>query len=39
MDKGRMVEQGIPAELLRLSGRANLEELFIHLTGKELRDT
>lgn len=39
MDKGRMVEQGTPAELLRLSGRANLEELFIHLTGKELRDT
>jgi hypothetical protein len=32
------VEEGAPADLLRQSGRANLEELFLHLTGKGLRD-
>jgi len=39
IDNGRLVEQGSPADLLRQSGRANLEDLFLHLTGKELRDT
>lgn len=39
IDNGRLVEQGSPADLLRQSGMANLEELFLHLTGKELRDT
>jgi len=38
MDNGRLVEQGAPAALLRKSGMSNLEELFLHLTGKELRD-
>ena len=38
IDNGRIVEQGPPATLLQQSGMANLEELFLHLTGKELRD-
>lgn len=38
MDNGRLVEQGAPAALLRKSGMSSLEELFLHLTGKELRD-
>lgn len=38
IDKGRVVEQGVPAALLRQSGMSNLEELFLSLTGKELRD-
>lgn len=39
IDNGRLVTQGSPAELLKENGMANLEELFLHLTGKELRDT
>jgi len=39
IDNGRLVEQGSPAALLQQSGIRNLEELFLHLTGKELRDT
>lgn len=39
IDNGRIVEEGTPASLLQQSGIANLEELFLHLTGKELRDT
>ncbi|MDP2756202.1 MAG: ABC transporter ATP-binding protein [Desulfurivibrionaceae bacterium] len=39
IDNGRLVEQGSPVALLQQSGRGNLEELFLHLTGKELRDT
>lgn len=39
IDNGRLVEQGTPAALLQQSGITNLEELFLHLTGKELRDT
>jgi len=39
IDNGRLVEQGAPAALLQQSGITNLEELFLHLTGKELRDT
>lgn len=38
IDDGRIIEEGAPAELLRESGRRNLEELFLHLTGKQLRD-
>lgn len=38
IDNGRIVEQGAPPALLRQSGMANLEELFLSLTGKELRD-
>ena len=39
IDNGRLVEQGRPATLFQQSGKRNLEELFLHLTGKELRDT
>ena len=38
IDNGRIVKQGAPGALLRQSGMANLEELFLSLTGKELRD-
>lgn len=39
MDGGTIIKLGIPTELLRESGRDNLEELFLHLTGRQLRDT
>lgn len=39
IDSGSLIQQGIPAELLAQSGRRNLEDLFLHLTGKKLRDT
>ena len=39
IDDGRIIEQGIPDELLQQSGFPNLEDLFLHLTGKQLRDT
>jgi ABC-2 type transport system ATP-binding protein len=38
IDGGRIIEQGTPDELLQQSGSRNLEELFLHLTGKQLRD-
>lgn len=38
IDGGRIIEEGPPAELLRQSGCRNLEELFLQLTGKQLRD-
>lgn len=38
LDNGCIVKEGTPADLLQQSGMANLEELFLHLTGKELRD-
>ncbi len=38
IDGGKIIEQGEPAELLRKSGHKNLESLFLHLTGKQLRD-
>jgi len=39
IDNGKIVEQGSPDELLQQSGSRNLEDLFLHLTGKQLRDT
>ena len=39
IDHGKIVKQGAPAELLQQSKSRNLEELFLHLTGKQLRDT
>ncbi len=39
MDSGRIIEQGTPEELLQRCGGANLEELFLRLTGRQLRDT
>jgi ABC-2 type transport system ATP-binding protein len=39
IDNGQLVKEGTPATLLQQSEKANLEELFLHLTGKELRDS
>ncbi|GBE11985.1 doxorubicin resistance ATP-binding protein DrrA [bacterium BMS3Bbin14] len=39
IDSGRLVKQGSPEKLLEQSGKRNLEDLFLHLTGKQLRDT
>ena len=38
IDDGRIIKQGTPAGLLQQSGRRNLEDFFLHLTGKQLRD-
>jgi ABC-2 type transport system ATP-binding protein len=39
MDRGRIIATGTPAELIgEVEGCRNLEELFLHLTGKQLRD-
>ncbi len=38
IDGGRIIEQGAPAELLQKRGSRTLEDLFLHLTGKHLRD-
>jgi ABC-2 type transport system ATP-binding protein len=38
MDNGRIIEQGSPDELLSRSNSRTLEELFLRLTGKQLRD-
>ena len=38
IDSGRLVEEGSPEALLQHSGSRNLEDLFLHLTGKQLRD-
>lgn len=39
IDAGKIIEQGSPKSLLETSGCVNLEDLFLHLTGKQLRDT
>jgi ABC-2 type transport system ATP-binding protein len=38
VDQGGMIRQGAPAALIAESGLDNLEELFLHLTGRQLRD-
>ena len=39
MDRGRIIATGTPAELIsQVEGCTNLEGLFLHLTGKQLRD-
>ena len=38
IDSGQLIKQGTPEELLKQSGSPNLEDLFLHLTGKDLRD-
>lgn len=38
IDFGRIVEEGIPKELIEKHGVKNLEELFLRLTGKGLRE-
>jgi len=40
IDAGKIVEQGAPAQLIEkhLGGKGNLEDVFLKLTGKHLRD-
>ena len=38
IDHGQIIEQGQPKKLIAESGLANLEELFLQLTGRQLRD-
>lgn len=38
IDEGRLIAEGTLAELLAAGGGANLEQLFLHLTGKAIRD-
>ena len=39
MDRGIIIAEGSPTELVsRVPGCTNLEKLFLHLTGKQLRD-
>jgi ABC-type multidrug transport system ATPase subunit len=40
IDCGRIIEQGTPQELIarHLGGNGNLEDVFLKLTGKHLRD-
>jgi ABC-2 type transport system ATP-binding protein len=39
MDGGKIIRTGKPDELLRQGGCSHLEELFLRLTGRQLRDT
>jgi len=39
IDAGRIIEEGVPSHMLVQSGCHNLEELFLRLTGKQLRDS
>lgn len=39
MDNGKIIELGSPENLLQQRKSANLEELFLRLTGRQLRDT
>jgi ABC-2 type transport system ATP-binding protein len=38
MNLGKMVALDTPANLKEKSGSTNLEDVFIHLTGEEVRD-
>ena len=38
LDQGRIIEEGIPEQLLHDAGLPNLEALFLRLTGHQLRD-
>lgn len=38
MDFGRVIEEGRPRDLIQKHGVKNLEELFLKITGKELRE-
>ena len=39
LDSGRILLEGEPQQLLALGSHTSLEELFLSLTGKHLRDT
>ncbi|MBN2668282.1 MAG: ABC transporter ATP-binding protein [Bacteroidales bacterium] len=38
IDQGKVIEEGTPDQLKQKFNQANLEDVFIHLTGKTLRD-
>ena len=38
MDNGRLVAEGSPAELMQKNNSSNLEDVFLTVTGKDLRD-
>lgn len=38
MDEGRILEEGSPGDLVQKHGTRDLEEVFLKLTGKELRE-
>lgn len=38
IDQGRIIRQGVPTDLIAEKGLNNLEELFLQLTGRQLRD-
>lgn len=38
MDNGKIVSIGTPAELKEATGKKTLNDVFLHLTGKEIRD-
>ncbi|HHD62827.1 MAG TPA: ATP-binding cassette domain-containing protein, partial [Desulfobulbaceae bacterium] len=38
IDNGRLIEEGRPDDLLSTSNSRTLDELFLHLTGTQLRD-
>ena len=38
IDQGSIIKQGVPSSLIAESGLNTLEELFLHLTGRQLRD-
>jgi len=38
IDHGRMIALGAPRELIAEAGKRNLEEVFIHLTGRSIRE-
>lgn len=38
IDHGRLIKLGVPQELIEDAGKRNLEEVFIHLTGRSIRE-
>lgn len=38
IDHGRLIEQGAPRELIASYGKRDLEEVFMHLTGRKMRE-
>ena len=38
IDHGRLIALGTPAELLAVNGAKDLEELFLKLTGRKIRE-
>jgi len=38
MKAGRIVDRGAPADLVARHGRATLEDVFLHFTGRTIRE-